>query len=559
MAQHIYGIHDFSPKWADLIPQMGATGWAVYTHALGTDPNDQTGHDYREATQRNVTPLARLNVGYGTAGTIPLPADYGRTAQRFANFVANSVDCHHWIIGNEIAMRWDWPNNQPITLEGYVTFYRMARQMIKAVQPDAKVIPQPPAPWNIELRYPANPMGDWVQQLTDMLNMIGRSEVDGIAIHTYSRGYNPADLGRDTRMNEPYQHRQSGFRSYRDYMAAVPLACRDLPVFITETNGDSPWNNYQAGWVEGVYKEIDEWNQEPGNQQIHALCLFRWAEHDTKWDLSKNGAALEGFRRALAQKYAWREGAHQEIETQLQANWLAVTTSYVNLRAVAGKGGEVLRVLDPGTVVRLLGDPVCADGLIWWHVDSGWIAEAANGVTLLTHYDDSGWGGALRFALKWEGGQSWDKNDPGNYTGCQVGEGLFKGTKYGISACSYPHLDIPNLTLDEVTAIYRTDFWEKIDGDSLPHPLALYAFDTAVNLGLGVAKELLDLCDGDATRFNELRRARYRAIAGKYPAMGRYLNVWLSRVADSERSAGTTRSISQEIRRLRRRRDGVCG
>ncbi len=45
--------------------------------------------------------------------------------------------------------------------------------------------------------------------------------------------------------------------------------------------------------------------------------------------------------------------------------------------------------------------------------------------------------------------------DDGNWTGGKQGRGELKGTKYGIAAKSYPHLDIKNLTLDEATAIGR--------------------------------------------------------------------------------------------------------
>lgn len=559
MSKNIYGIHDFNPEWADLVAGANREAWAVYTHALGFDANDKTGHDYREATQRQITPIARLNAGYGTGGTIPLPQHYSAFAQRCANFVAASIDCRHWVIGNEISMRWDWPENQPISLENYTLCFRLVRRAIKAVQPDAVVIPQAPAPWNVELRYPKNPSGDWVQQLVDMLTLIGRNELEGIALHTYSRGYNVADIPRDFRMGEPYQHRQSGFRSYRDYMAAMPEAFRDLPVFITESNGNSPWNNYQGGWIDAIYREIAGWNKEAGNQQIHALCLFRWAAHDQQWDMSQQAQVRNDFAQVLAQNYTWNEDQIALQASQLKAGWLAVTTSYVNLRKVAGRSAEILRVLDPGQVVQLAAGPVRKDDLTWWQVNDGWVAEAANGFDLLTHYDDTTWGQALRFVFKWEGGQSWDRNDPGNYTGCQVGQGEFKGTKYGISACSYGHLDIPNLALTDAGKIYHEDYWLPIDGDNLPHPLSLYAMDTAVNMGVGVALELLNRSGRDPYVFNQLRRQRYRDIAGKYPAMGRYLEVWLNRVDDSERFSGVTRALGGEKRRNRRRRDGVCG
>jgi len=82
-----------------------------------------------------------------------------------------------------------------------------------------------------------------------------------------------------------------------------------------------------------------------------------------------------------------------------------------------------------------------------------------------------------------EGGYGNDTNDPGNWTGRKVGAGINKGTKYGISAGSYPDLDIVNLTLDQAKAIYRRDYWDKVRGDELPPPVALVVFDTKVNGG----------------------------------------------------------------------------
>jgi lysozyme family protein len=88
-------------------------------------------------------------------------------------------------------------------------------------------------------------------------------------------------------------------------------------------------------------------------------------------------------------------------------------------------------------------------------------------------------------------GFSTDQNDPGNWTSGKVGIGEFKGTKYGISAASYPHLDIPNLTPDEAKAIYGSDYWAAACCDQMPWPLALFVFDCAVNQGVGAAKMTL--------------------------------------------------------------------
>lgn len=96
----------------------------------------------------------------------------------------------------------------------------------------------------------------------------------------------------------------------------------------------------------------------------------------------------------------------------------------------------------------------------------------------------------LAFTLKWEGGYTDDPNDRGNWTSGKVGVGELKGTKYGISAASYPHLDIKNLTIDQAKEIYRKSYWEAVSGDSRPFPEALAVFDFAVNSGVRRALEM---------------------------------------------------------------------
>jgi len=92
-----------------------------------------------------------------------------------------------------------------------------------------------------------------------------------------------------------------------------------------------------------------------------------------------------------------------------------------------------------------------------------------------------------------EGGYSSLSADPGNWTGGAPNAGDLKGTKYGISAASYPTLDIATLTLDQARAIYKRDYWDRIGADALAPSLALLAFDAAVNNGVGRAKQWLQL------------------------------------------------------------------
>ena len=68
---------------------------------------------------------------------------------------------------------------------------------------------------------------------------------------------------------------------------------------------------------------------------------------------------------------------------------------------------------------------------------------------------------AFRFLIGEEGGYSADPHDPG-------GE-----TKFGISKRAYPQLDIKSLTLDQAKAIYRRDYWDRLQLDARKYGPAL--------------------------------------------------------------------------------------
>lgn len=60
---------------------------------------------------------------------------------------------------------------------------------------------------------------------------------------------------------------------------------------------------------------------------------------------------------------------------------------------------------------------------------------------------------AFELTVGHEGGYGNDKRDRGNWTTGVIGEGELKGTKYGVSAMSYPDYDIENLTLEQAEKI----------------------------------------------------------------------------------------------------------
>lgn len=151
--------------------------------------------------------------------------------------------------------------------------------------------------------------------------------------------------------------------------------------------------------------------------------------------------------------------------------------------------------------------------------------------------------------IKHEGGYSDDPKDPGNWTGGKCGVGLLKGTKFGIAANTYGHLDIKNLTLDQAKEIYRQDFWNILG--NAHSSIKFQVFDAAVNHGHGnairflqravkvaddgawgrVSQAALDLMDhNDALLRFVAHRLKFWAKLQKFDEYGRG---WTNRGADN--------------------------
>lgn len=90
-----------------------------------------------------------------------------------------------------------------------------------------------------------------------------------------------------------------------------------------------------------------------------------------------------------------------------------------------------------------------------------------------------------------EGALSVDPNDKGNWTGGEVNKGELVGTKWGISAAAYPHLDIRGLSWRDAMEIYRRDYWERAGCHRLPQRVSIAVFDMAVNHGVSNAVKML--------------------------------------------------------------------
>jgi len=88
---------------------------------------------------------------------------------------------------------------------------------------------------------------------------------------------------------------------------------------------------------------------------------------------------------------------------------------------------------------------------------------------------------AFQRLLGQEGGFTADPRDRANWTTGKIGRGELRGTKYGISAMSYPGEDIQNLTESRAMELYLRDFWGPAGCDLVPEPLKYPLFETAVH------------------------------------------------------------------------------
>jgi lysozyme family protein len=115
-----------------------------------------------------------------------------------------------------------------------------------------------------------------------------------------------------------------------------------------------------------------------------------------------------------------------------------------------------------------------------------------------------------------------DPDDPGG------------ATKYGICKRDYPEIDIENLTLETAREIYRRDYWNVCNCDTISDGFDLLVFDTAVNQGTSLAKRIFEEADSIA-EYTIIRIEEYTKLKKLFPKYGRG---WISRAIRTYKRAG---------------------
>jgi hypothetical protein len=133
---------------------------------------------------------------------------------------------------------------------------------------------------------------------------------------------------------------------------------------------------------------------------------------------------------------------------------------------------------------------------------------------------------ALRKTLQIEGGYTNDSGGP---------------TMMGISSKANPDVDLKRVASDPQykADIYRSRYYDPIVTPDMTPEMKTLAFDTAVNHGVGKAKEMLDEAGGDPAKLLQLRQQHYDSLIAENPnKYGRYEKGWKNRLASLSSEAG---------------------
>jgi hypothetical protein len=356
---NLAGLHDI-----ESVAIAPPDTWLLDTIALADNPPPR---DYGRVAP-GLHSIVRANWGYGSTGTLPSLSQYEEYLRRLVAYVRGSQGCRRWIIGNEPNLPREWPDNQPIFPWHYANCYQKARAAIHAIagHETDEVLVAGSGPWNAELKYPGNASGDWVGYFVDVIAALGNG-VDGFALHAYTHGYNPALVTSTARMAPPFQHRHYEFRAYRDFLDAIPPALHQKPIYITEANGDGPWQ--ATGLMPAMLEEIDAWNKN-NRPKIGAVIFYRYPRYD-QYAIEGKADVIAEYKAAVGHGYiapVWAESLPPTTNPALSTPPAA--------SALPPRQWD-MRLFGRGVTIET--PPVAPGQLFWRVVKAEWLDESQAG------------------------------------------------------------------------------------------------------------------------------------------------------------------------------------
>lgn len=122
----------------------------------------------------------------------------------------------------------------------------------------------------------------------------------------------------------------------------------------------------------------------------------------------------------------------------------------------------------------------------------------------------------VKFVLAREGGYVNDKDDLGGETNKGITHNTYDSYRH---SKGLPKQSVKYMTEAEMHEIYYNNYYKASGADKIENPrMAMYVFDTAVNMGVSVAKDLYKKSGDDLNKFEQLRREKYNHYAEVKPS-----------------------------------------
>jgi hypothetical protein len=295
------GLHgDGAAHW---MLENGVQGWAVETvYSMGMLDNPVR-LDFRAHADAGVRVIARWNFSWATAdggmGTFPVRARYTDFVRWCVRSIRASRGVWGHVIGNEPNRAGERPDYRsaadpgtPI-LPSDVTFVYNA--VWNQLSIETRVSPPAVDPTNIETM---DPLEYWRAIVQDL------SGAEFFALHGYS--YGSTQLVNST---ERFHHLPWQYHSFRMWEPLAKVLYDSpyvrAPLIITETNhlmridNRRGWDPEADAWVRAVYDYVRRWNQGPGDQYVHGVCLYRFEGDD--WEIKDKPRLITAMRDSGAQ------------------------------------------------------------------------------------------------------------------------------------------------------------------------------------------------------------------------------------------------------------------
>lgn len=303
------------------------------------------------------------------------------------------------------------------------------------------------------------------------------------------------------------------------WLAGRHLQCPfDVPILLGEVGVDNyvdkaRWDKEggNRGWQGNVspdaYADMLQWHIQHSDTRVVAALPFLLDFRNREWasfDIGPAKAALLARKDSMipqGKPPTKPPVTVPSIDTGAKSKTMWVSApAGLNLRS-APRTGNVLVAIPFGAAVEILETEII-EGAPWSYAKygalQGWLFTPMlsadkpqptpapdDGPTPVPQPQDN-WARAWPIVLSIEGGLSLDPNDSGNYY-----QGKLIGTKYGISAAVWGgQYDIPNLTKEQALEIYKQAYWDAAGCNKLTWPMCLVVFDTAIQHGVNVAKQL---------------------------------------------------------------------